>query len=356
MTEDELDLLASAYLDGEATSEEVALVERDPELQARVEELRAVSEQLSVTTPPSAQLKEQHLAAALAAFSVAGDGAVDETEDTIVMSDFQGPDTEVMTPPVVDISDRAASADVIDLTGRSREPKHTGPGATGQPSRSVPSWLPVAAALLLLGGGGAWLLSQAGQGDDVAETVADSFEESAEEVTETEAEDTASAEALRSQDDAAAESAPAGADESSIAEEDDAMEDDAMEEEEEAEDEEAVEEEEDASAADDGAGDTDQAAEAGEESGEGGFFPEEPVLFFDSPPTVEEALVDAIDAREDLSLSACVESLQGLTELEPVRYLPVSVAGEPAELFVLLNTDGSETAIVVDIGCTQLTP
>ncbi len=362
MTEDELDLLASAYLDGEATSEEVALVERDPELQARVEELRAVAEQLSVTAPPSAQLKEQHLAAALAAFSVDGDGAADgapndvsnDVDATHVMADTGGPDTEVMTPAVVDVSDREASADVIDLTGRSRKPKrHTGPGVTEKPSRSIPSWLPAAAALLVLGGGGAWLLSQASQDDSDTESAADFAEESAEEDTDGESADT---QALRvdqagdAESEAAEAAAEAPAADSDAA--DEAMEDDAMEEEE------AMEDEDD-SAEEDAESDTEQSSPSNE-TGEGGFFPEDPVLFFDSPPTVEEALdriaVGAEETREDLSLSACAEILPELSELEPVAYLPIEVAGEPAELFVLLNEDGSETTIIVDGSCSQLTP
>ena len=69
MTDDELDLLASSYLDGEATPQEMALVERDPELRRRVDEMRAVRQMMQAPTPVPGAVKEQHLATALAAFS-----------------------------------------------------------------------------------------------------------------------------------------------------------------------------------------------------------------------------------------------------------------------------------------------
>ena len=67
MTPRELDELASAYLDGEATAEEAALVESDPGLQALVEELRAIRD--LVATPveqPSDEVRDEMVAQALA--------------------------------------------------------------------------------------------------------------------------------------------------------------------------------------------------------------------------------------------------------------------------------------------------
>ncbi|WP_420434225.1 anti-sigma factor family protein [Candidatus Poriferisocius sp.] len=66
MTPQDLDELASAYLDGEATAEEAALVESDPRLQDLVEELRAVRD--LVATPvdlPSDEVRDQMIAQAL---------------------------------------------------------------------------------------------------------------------------------------------------------------------------------------------------------------------------------------------------------------------------------------------------
>ena len=66
MTPRELDELASAYLDGETTAEEAALVESDPRLQARVEELRAVRALMATPVePPSDEVRDQMIAQAL---------------------------------------------------------------------------------------------------------------------------------------------------------------------------------------------------------------------------------------------------------------------------------------------------
>ena len=66
MTPQELDELASAYLDGEATAEEAALAESDPELQARVEELQAVRDVVAAPVEvPSDEVRDQMIARAL---------------------------------------------------------------------------------------------------------------------------------------------------------------------------------------------------------------------------------------------------------------------------------------------------
>ena len=67
MTPQQIDELASAYLDGEATAEEAALVESDPGLQALVEELQMVRD--LITTPveaPSEEVRNEMIAQALA--------------------------------------------------------------------------------------------------------------------------------------------------------------------------------------------------------------------------------------------------------------------------------------------------
>ncbi len=66
MTPQELDELASAYLDGEATAEEAALVESDPRAQALVEELRAVRDLVAAPVElPSGEVRDQMIAQAL---------------------------------------------------------------------------------------------------------------------------------------------------------------------------------------------------------------------------------------------------------------------------------------------------
>ncbi len=65
---DDLNLLASAYLDGDATADERALVEAEPELLAQVEQFRRVRALLAVTEPSSISVRESLLATALAAW------------------------------------------------------------------------------------------------------------------------------------------------------------------------------------------------------------------------------------------------------------------------------------------------
>jgi hypothetical protein len=68
---DDRDLLACAYLDGEATPDERAAVEADPELRTRVEQLRSVRAQVAAPPPPPAGAAGDAVARALDA--VGGD-------------------------------------------------------------------------------------------------------------------------------------------------------------------------------------------------------------------------------------------------------------------------------------------
>lgn len=65
---DDLELLASAYLDGDVTPDERGRVEADPELVAEVERLRVVRAVLADAEPPALSMRERHLAAALDAW------------------------------------------------------------------------------------------------------------------------------------------------------------------------------------------------------------------------------------------------------------------------------------------------
>jgi len=65
---DDLTLLASAYLDGDVTADERARVESTPELLAEVERLRSVATLLADVEPPRISLREQQLANALDAW------------------------------------------------------------------------------------------------------------------------------------------------------------------------------------------------------------------------------------------------------------------------------------------------
>ena len=66
MTPRELDELASAYLVGEATAEETALVGSDPRLQDLVEDIRAVRDLVATPVdPPSDEVRDRMIAQAL---------------------------------------------------------------------------------------------------------------------------------------------------------------------------------------------------------------------------------------------------------------------------------------------------
>lgn len=81
---DDADLeVASAYLDGAATPEEVARVEADPALRRTVERLRTVGDRLAVTAPDPA-LVDAHVSAALAARAGSAD---DGTSGTTSITD-----------------------------------------------------------------------------------------------------------------------------------------------------------------------------------------------------------------------------------------------------------------------------
>lgn len=185
------DLLASLYLDGEATEDERAQVEADPALMARVRAFEALAADLSNVAPPP-DLGRMQISAALDLF----DQQREPTEHTTPAQN---------TPP-------ASTAGVTSLAER-RERKQ---------SKGIPSWLGVAAAAALVVGGLGFASTLGGGGDDASST--DVAMESA-------AEPSASA-ASRVQDEAPATTAADSAD--SFAS-DDAMEEseemDAMEEE-----------------------------------------------------------------------------------------------------------------------------
>lgn len=311
MTDDELDLLASAYVDGEATPDEVALVERDPELLARVEVMRTMVARVA-TPPPDPAVKEQHLAAALAAFA----GTAAE------------PAAEPAEAEVVDFGQRAAS----------RAERRA-----AKPPRSLPTWLPAAAVFILLSGGVIFAATNL-QGDDDMDAAAFDTTESG------------SDDAAEESEDASAEAAPAAEAEAVMADEaagdsddamaDDAMEDDAM------EDEEAMEEE----AADDGSAGGDDADTSARSTTTGGFFPEEPVIVFAAPPSEAEAVAAIDQDLRDIELSRCGTEVVVPAAAVVIGYLPIEVDDVRGELFLLDDGDGGEIPILLDEDCLPITP
>ncbi|MGQ0616184.1 MAG: anti-sigma factor family protein [Acidimicrobiia bacterium] len=78
---DHIDEIVSAYLDGEATPDEMARVEADPALQARLESLRVAAAAVGSAVPaPSATTRETAVAAALAATMPAADQVADDPD------------------------------------------------------------------------------------------------------------------------------------------------------------------------------------------------------------------------------------------------------------------------------------
>ncbi len=332
MTDDELDLLASAYVDGEATPDEVAQVERDPELLARVEAFRAVRADEPITPPPG--LAETQLAAAMGAFDAqfATPGMV---EAAAVVTDGPGdaadgqaarPTTEA---PVVDLRDRAAR--------RSAEAARV-PAARSR--RSMPAWLPAAAAVVVIGGGIVWAAGRTSGGDDDAETASFDVDAADEAGADGEAAEeseqavmTESADAMAADGDDAAGTAAAVPE---SAESDDAMEEEAAEDE-------AMEDED---------GSTGEGADRTDGAG-----PLPSAFTFEQVPTqddVDALDLDAIGVEVDLTLSSCAAEVDAPSLGELTGFVPVEVEGVPGEVLVFDNPDGAEVRLLVDDACVPL--
>jgi len=84
------DELVSAYLDGEATPAEVAEVEQDDALMARVEQLRSVRDAaVAPVAPVSDELRDRMISAALAA----GDAETVQRRETRTVPIHRPPET-----------------------------------------------------------------------------------------------------------------------------------------------------------------------------------------------------------------------------------------------------------------------
>lgn len=257
MTDDELDLLASSFLDGEATPDEVALIEGDPTLLARVEELRLA--QAAVRTPvppPSMRLKEDQLAAALAAFD-----AADRRPSVMAVDQSTQHVAEPAAGPVIDLRARRARREQreSEAAGRMR-------------------WLSAVAGVLVFTAGAVFLVSQVDNGGDDAEFAGDVP------AAETAATESAEAQLAPANEDTGADAdmgaADDGGDGAAIASE--AMRADA-------EDDFARDAEDEAVAEESAAADADSGPTI-QDLAEEGFFGDEPVARFTSVPTSDELL------------------------------------------------------------------
>jgi len=135
MNDEQLEL-ANAYLDGEATADERALVEADAELLAELPRLRNARAALGDVEPPNPAARESAIAAALAVFD----------ERTSVAAAAGSPAT------------RAAPTNVVPLERRRRLRRLQGLSAA-------------AAAIVIVGGG--FAITQRDGGDDSARDTAD---------------------------------------------------------------------------------------------------------------------------------------------------------------------------------------
>ncbi len=143
---DDAELLASLYLDGEATAEQRAVVEADPLIMATVEVFRSMAIDMAAVTPPPGLALGQ-ISAALSAF---------DTNPAF--------DTDAPSPTVTSLSDR-----------RRR-------------SVGLPSWLGAAAVAALVVGGIGFAATRDSSDDAATDTAAPSLSASA---TNAEAEDDA---------------------------------------------------------------------------------------------------------------------------------------------------------------------
>lgn len=312
MTEDELDLIASAYLDGEATPEEVALVERDPELAARVEELRGISRAVSTPVqPPAPSMVEQQLSAALAEL-----------------------DAPISSVPTIETE----GSEIVDLRERASRPRKAGSRRTTERTSrrtSMPTWLPAAAAVILLGGGVIWLANQTGS--DSLDTASDAIGAEETEAGSADFDDASGGDDAEGSADATV--ARAAEAEAVMDEAGDASADDAA-----------------AAPADGG---SDESAEEDSEPSTtttGGFFGNEPVQEFAEVPEPETIMRELPAPRTDLESSVCAFSVELPAGSELAGFLPIAIDGQPAEVIVTDDGGGARTILIVADDCTVLAP
>jgi len=338
MTNDPNDLV-SAYIDGEATPDEVARVDDDPGLQAEVEAMRALSAEMVVGIPsPSPSVRARHLDAAGAAFDqlLAGGpaaGAVDQT--------------------------KASDGAVIDLDARRGQGRTRRGGravAAGQARSPWPTRLVgagAAAALLAVVGVGLATLASNGIGVNTSDDAA----------TEADGDDGGG------DDDDDASFALADADADADAETSTEMADEAMEEADSSED-----------SADDESADADdsegeQEATTGRPLTDGGETDgESRVQSTEVPPVDPDALLlsfaqapnetelETIGQGElaEPASSACAGAVGFPFDGPFIGYIPIKVAGQPGEVLVFEDDNGtrSTTAFTIadDNSCIELEP
>lgn len=338
MTND-FDELASAYVDGQATDAEMARVEADPELMAKVAELQAIAEGVARPIGPvDEMLKRRQLGAALAAFDdlAAHPGARME----MVTAGANDADPSTIAQPEV-----SRAAPVEDLAQRRAD------RATGR--NGMPRWLGVAAALLAVAGGIGFVSQLSNGSDDDTSSAEVALD------TESEGEDDASApELARSQESTSETEAGQATTTAALAASDtagDATSDAAEQSDDEAmEDEDAAETAPAAAEGDDGSGST------------GGLFPDAAVIeearqLYSAVPGDTELATLRDGLVLDPSLSRC--ATEGVLDdgRKVLGFVPVSIESSKnggdadmidGEVFFVEGDDGS--TVLVDAACVPL--
>jgi hypothetical protein len=326
------DELASAYLDGQATTGEVERVHGDPDLRARVEEMRAVAGRLSGERPtPDPAARRRHLRVALDAF------------DDLADSGDTGPATDDGSAVVELTQQREQRYRSASAGGGSRRPGRLDGRANGPaPGRWASSyrWLSAAAVLVVVVGGLGFLATLERQNDD--------------EIQETESAATGEAEAP------AESTLAAGADSAGrndLADEEEAS-GQATAEDESADTPAAAEEEtEEAADGDAGTVATDDASEAAATTApaSGGLFPDEVIEqarqpFGEVPSDAEQA--DLVTGElVGPELSTCGPVVSGPQEAELIGFVPVAVNGVNGELLAYRASGGGIVPVLVDSQC-----
>lgn len=357
---DELIEVASAYLDGEATAEEAALVEGDPELGRVVAAMRAnrelvADEPVEIVDPPT---RPRHIAAALSVFDeLYVDGADAGDADTVAGAPLDPPPSQapddlaaiaaaVTGTPAPDAAPRssrpatgasdphttiapeaapdAGEADVIDLRTRM--------------ARRAPTWLAAAAGVLVVVGGVGYLAGgSADTSDDAGETASVEFDDRTSASPSNESADAASdaSEEVAGDEDAAT----AMVEESAEAETDDAGADEMA-------------------ADDDGGAEEGAEEEATEESLDVTPVDGSGARAFPADTPVEDLVDATVDALEGLDTSYCYvtgELDELIVERVPddlIGWTPVQVGDEVFELLVFAGDDGSLTGELRTPECT----
>ncbi len=301
---DEADLLASLYLDGEATAEERALVEGDPAIMARVDEFRSMASNVTPVTVPSG-LAASQIAAALDEF-----------------------DRHLSAAPTTEIAAVPAAVDTASVTSLSERRRRA----------AVPAWLGAAAVAALVVGGIGFAATRSGSDDAASDTAAPSLSGSATneaaEARSSDAVEESMADSIEMEAEMEAEMADAGsdlqADDAGAGDGDDAADD----------------------AADDATTETAPIDPAAAAEAAAAFYDENgPVLLGDLEADTAAGYVEQLTDAPLLPIDAspCAESPVMADIVGVDSFIPVVFADEPASL--VLQAGAPETARIIGPTC-----